>query len=98
MQHGVPGGLAVELPGEQYAVLLENLPLLEEFGFAAEDFGAGCLGAGSGGTWGVRAGRAESRKVRRRPSSALEERDGPGVRGLSREGAACSRKVLASMV
>ena len=23
--------------------LLENLPLLEEFGFAAEDFGAGCL-------------------------------------------------------
>ena len=35
--------LAVELPGEQYAVLLENLPLLEEFGFAAEDFGAGCL-------------------------------------------------------
>ena len=35
--------LAVELPGEQYAVLLENLSLLEEFGFAAEDFGAGCL-------------------------------------------------------
>jgi DNA mismatch repair protein MutL len=27
--------LAVELPGEQYAALLENLPLLEEFGFEA---------------------------------------------------------------
>ena len=35
--------LAVELPGEQYAALLENLPLLEEFGFEAEDFGTGCL-------------------------------------------------------
>lgn len=35
--------LAVELPGEQYAVLLENLPLLEEFGFEAEDFGSGCI-------------------------------------------------------
>jgi DNA mismatch repair protein MutL len=35
--------LAVELPGEQYGVLLENLPLLEEFGFEAEDFGKGCL-------------------------------------------------------
>lgn len=35
--------LAVELPPEQYEVLLENLPLLEEFGFEAEDFGKGCL-------------------------------------------------------
>ena len=35
--------LAVELPGEQYAALLENLPLLGEFGFEAEDFGTGCL-------------------------------------------------------
>lgn len=35
--------LAAELPREQYAVLLENLPLLEEFGFEAEDFGEGCL-------------------------------------------------------
>ena len=34
---------AVDLPQEQYAALLENLPLLEEFGFTAEDFGAGCL-------------------------------------------------------
>lgn len=34
---------AVDLAREQYAVLLENLPLLEEFGFEAEDFGAGCL-------------------------------------------------------
>ncbi len=33
----------VELPQDQYAALLENLPLLEEFGFEAEDFGAGCL-------------------------------------------------------
>lgn len=35
--------LAVDLPPEQYGVLLENLPLLEKFGFEAEDFGAGCL-------------------------------------------------------
>ena len=35
--------LAVDLPGEQYAALLENLPLLEEFGFEAEDFGSGCI-------------------------------------------------------
>ena len=35
--------LTVEVPPEQYAVLLENLPLLEEFGFEAEDFGSGCL-------------------------------------------------------
>lgn len=36
-------GVAVDLPQEQYGVLLENLSLLEEFGFEAEDFGAGCL-------------------------------------------------------
>jgi len=36
-------GIAVDVSGEQYAVLLENLPLLEEFGFRAEDFGAGCI-------------------------------------------------------
>ena len=35
--------LAVDLAGEQYGVLIENLPLLEEFGFEAEDFGAGCV-------------------------------------------------------
>jgi len=35
--------VAVELSQEQYAVLLENLPLLEEFGFQAEDFGSGCV-------------------------------------------------------
>ena len=35
--------LAVDLGGEQYAAVLENLPLLEEFGFEAEDFGAGCI-------------------------------------------------------
>lgn len=35
--------LAVDLSPEQYGVLLENLPLLEEFGFEAEDFGAGCI-------------------------------------------------------
>ncbi len=34
---------AVDLPQEQYAALLEHLPLLEEFGFEAEDFGSGCL-------------------------------------------------------
>jgi len=34
---------AVDLAQEQYAALLENLPLLEEFGFTAEDFGEGCL-------------------------------------------------------
>ena len=36
-------GVAVDLPQEQYGALLENLSLLEEFGFEAEDFGAGCL-------------------------------------------------------
>ena len=35
--------VAVDLAQEQYAVLLEQLPLLEEFGFEAEDFGQGCL-------------------------------------------------------
>ena len=35
--------LAVDLPREQYAVLLEHLPLLLEFGFEAEDFGDGAL-------------------------------------------------------
>ncbi len=35
--------LAVDLPREQYAALLEQLPLLEEFGFEAEDFGDGTL-------------------------------------------------------
>ena len=35
--------IAVDLSQEQYAVLLEQLPLLEEFGFEAEDFGQGCL-------------------------------------------------------
>ncbi len=35
--------LAVDLSPEQYGVLLENLPLLEKFGFEAEDFGAGCI-------------------------------------------------------
>ncbi len=35
--------LAVDLSREQYAALLEQLPLLERFGFEAEDFGQGCL-------------------------------------------------------
>ena len=35
--------LAVDLSREQYAALLEQLPLLEDFGFEAEDFGQGCL-------------------------------------------------------
>ena len=35
--------VAIDLPQEQYAALLEQLPLLEEFGFEAEDFGTGCL-------------------------------------------------------
>ena len=35
--------VGVDLQPEQYGVLLENLPLLGEFGFEAEDFGAGCL-------------------------------------------------------
>ena len=43
MRQQLLASMAVELPGEQYAVLLENLPLLEEFGFEAEDFGEGCL-------------------------------------------------------
>ena len=34
---------AVQLSAEDSAVLLEHLPLLEEFGFAAEEFGAGSI-------------------------------------------------------
>ena len=43
MRQQLLAAVAVDLPGEQYAVLLENLPLLEEFGFEAEDFGAGTI-------------------------------------------------------
>ena len=43
MRQQLLASMAVDLPREQYAVLLENLPLLEEFGFEAEDFGEGCL-------------------------------------------------------
>ena len=43
MRQQLLASMAVELPKEQYAILLENLPLLEEFGFEAEDFGEGCL-------------------------------------------------------
>ena len=35
--------VVLDLPLEQYAVLLEQLPLLEAFGFTAEDFGSGSL-------------------------------------------------------
>ncbi len=34
---------AVELGREDGALLLENLPLLEEFGFSCEDFGGGAV-------------------------------------------------------
>ena len=34
---------AVELGREEAALLLENLPLLEEFGFSCEDFGGGAV-------------------------------------------------------
>ena len=43
MRQQLLASLAVDLPREQYAVLLEHLPLLEEFGFEAEDFGDGAL-------------------------------------------------------
>ncbi|MCI8301452.1 MAG: DNA mismatch repair endonuclease MutL, partial [Oscillospiraceae bacterium] len=43
MRQQLLSGAAVDLSQEQYGVLLENLPLLEAFGFEAEDFGAGCL-------------------------------------------------------
>ena len=35
--------IAAELSREDGALLLENLPLLEQFGFACEDFGGGAL-------------------------------------------------------
>ena len=35
--------IAAELSREDGALRLENLPLLEQFGFACEDFGAGAL-------------------------------------------------------
>ena len=43
MRQQLLASLAVDLPREQYAALLEHLPLLEEFGFEAEDFGDGAL-------------------------------------------------------
>ena len=43
MRQQLLSSMAVDLPQEQYAVLLEHLSLLAEFGFEAEDFGAGCL-------------------------------------------------------
>ncbi len=43
MRQQLLASMAVELPREQYAVLLEHLSLLEEFGFEAEDFGDGAL-------------------------------------------------------
>lgn len=43
MRQQLLASIAVDLPREQYAVLLENLTLLEEFGFEAEDFGDGAL-------------------------------------------------------
>jgi len=43
MRQQLLSSMAVDLPQEQYAALLEHLALLEEFGFEAEDFGAGCL-------------------------------------------------------
>ena len=43
MRQQLLSSVAVDLPQEQYAALLERLPLLEEFGFEAEDFGSGCL-------------------------------------------------------
>jgi len=43
MRQQLLSAMAVELPREQYAALLENLPLLDEFGFEAEDFGGGTL-------------------------------------------------------
>ena len=55
--------------------------------------GGSSFGAGGAGT-----GRMESRKVSRFPISVLEERGVPKPPGFSRGGAACSRKVFASMV
>ena len=43
MRQQLLASVAVDLAQEQYAALLEHLPLLEEFGFEAEDFGSGCL-------------------------------------------------------
>ena len=45
--------IAAELSREDGALLLENLPLLEQFGFACEDFGGG-RPAGAGGAGGHR--------------------------------------------
>ena len=43
MRQQLLAAVAVDLPGEQYAALLDNLPLLDEFGFEAEDFGTGAI-------------------------------------------------------
>ena len=43
MRQQLLASMAVDLAREQYAALLEQLSLLEEFGFEAEDFGDGAL-------------------------------------------------------
>ena len=43
MRQQLLSSMAVDLAREQYAALLEQLKLLEEFGFEAEDFGDGAL-------------------------------------------------------
>lgn len=43
MRQQLLSGIAVDLPRDQCAILLEQLPLLEEFGFEAEDFGDGAI-------------------------------------------------------
>ena len=43
MRQQLLASLAIDLPREQYAVLLEHLGLLEQFGFEAEDFGDGAI-------------------------------------------------------
>ena len=43
MRQQLLASLAIDLPREQYAVLLEHLSLLEQFGFEAEDFGDGAI-------------------------------------------------------
>ena len=45
--------IAAELSREDGALLLENLPLLEQFGFACEDFGAGALLVRDGLAWPI---------------------------------------------
>jgi len=90
--------LAVELSAEDAASLLEQLPLLEEFGFVCEDFGDGTVlvrqgcprrSGGAGGGTAAEPGRSRRRTGQSAPDHGLQIRHQGGdvVRSLGASGA-----------